>query len=815
MEKVETGETDIIVPCIRNCGKEINLKNMEDHLSNCPLELVECGWCGLKQSRNVFKQHVKLVNPEKEINNVQQCMQRQCSELSKQQKNQQRQLDDIKNQLTQLNQQNSKFNSKTQQYITWKSLMACVALMLIINFLHTFYHFYWLQSQQAMYSQIDTLNTLKLRLDNHTNEMKPLQEDLRGINDQSNVVVKLNQSIINATKQWRAQLVELERNFTTMAEITDLRSEVNDQSNLIIKLNQTMLNETKNWQKQLIEIEKKFATIAEITDLRSELTDLDKIIDNLSYEIHEQLSNKVNQSSDTDGKIKSPELVDGTCEEKKEQICQNNYKYKNLLEVKLLEQLDNIMLKNSQTLPVVFGLSNFSEKMKNTEEWYSGPFFAFNGGYLMMLEICVSGYGDGKGTHVSVILRLMKGPHDHKLQQSGHWPLRGTFTVELLNQFNDNDHYNCEVIFSTYTCNECTKRVIESDSNFNAKRWGCSKFISHKVIQQKKDSKHLYFNISYNDANPLIPCNQTAPVTLKMSNLSEKINNKEQWYSSPFFAFDGGYQMCLKVYAAGHDTGEGTHLSVYIHLMKGPHDDKLQQSGYWPLRGTFTIKLLNQVSDHHHSINITFSAYTCEECTKRVVKGDITVGWGLPTFLSHDTISYYLKSSSLNFGILYEDNNPPIPCNQTAPITLKMFNLSEKINNKERWYSSPFFAFDGGYQMCLKVYAAGHDTGEGTHLSVYIHLMKGPHDDKLQQSGHWPLRETFTIKLLNQYGGQYNSKKVTFSAYSCEKCTKRVVKNDIGVGCGLPTFLPHDTINYLKSNSLNFGILYEDNILFP
>ena len=65
------------------------------------------------------------------------------------------------------------------------------------------------------------------------------------------------------------------------------------------------------------------------------------------------------------------------------------------------------------------------------------------------------------------------------------------------------------------------------DANFNVNKWGCLQFIFHKVIQQKKDidDKHLYFNVSYNDTNPLIPCNQIAPVTLKMSNVSEKINN--------------------------------------------------------------------------------------------------------------------------------------------------------------------------------------------------------------------------------------------------------------------------------------------------
>ena len=28
--------------------------------------------------------------------------------------------------------------------------------------------------------------------------------------------------------------------------------------------------------------------------------------------------------------------------------------------------------------------------------------------------------------------------------------------------------------------------------------------------------------------------------------------------------------MCVTVYAAGNATGEGTHVSVYLHLMKGP-----------------------------------------------------------------------------------------------------------------------------------------------------------------------------------------------------------------------------------------------------
>ena len=42
-----------------------------------------------------------------------------------------------------------------------------------------------------------------------------------------------------------------------------------------------------------------------------------------------------------------------------------------------------------------------------------------------------------------------------------------------------------------------------------------------------------------------------------------------------------GTGMRLKVYAAG----KGTHVSVYLCIMKGINDFKLEKSGHWPLRG--------------------------------------------------------------------------------------------------------------------------------------------------------------------------------------------------------------------------------------
>ena len=89
-----------------------------------------------------------------------------------------------------------------------------------------------------------------------------------------------------------------------------------------------------------------------------------------------------------------------------------------------------------------------------------------------------------------------------------------------------------------------------------------------------------------------------APVYLEMPDFDKHATTNTEWYSTPFFAYKGGYIMRLQAYAAGTDDGKGTHLSVYLHIMKGPYDDKLK----WPPRGQFSIELIDQS-------NQTFNSY--------------------------------------------------------------------------------------------------------------------------------------------------------------------------------------------------------------
>ena len=184
---------------------------------------------------------------------------------------------------------------------------------------------------------------------------------------------------------------------------------------------------------------------------------------------------------------------------------------------------------------------------------------------------------------------------------------------------------------------------------------------SPDLLPKQNASQVVFISwITLNQSNLLLSHdNQTLPVIVTLSNFTERKKNKEHWFSDPFFAFTGGYKMCLSVYANGINNGENTHVSILLHLMKGPYDDDLQHSGHWPLRGTFTIELLNQLNDdNHYTRNVTFNSTTPERYTKRVLDSDKpSVGWREVHFIPQNAIFHdnnsYLMNNNLYFRIYY------------------------------------------------------------------------------------------------------------------------------------------------------------------
>ena len=90
--------------------------------------------------------------------------------------------------------------------------------------------------------------------------------------------------------------------------------------------------------------------------------------------------------------------------------------------------------------------------------------------------------------------------------------------------------------------------------------------------------------------------------------------------------------LCLSVYPNGCSKGEGTHMSVFLCVMKGPHDDHLG----WPLKGDFEVSLLNQLSDTEHHVDpVSFNHH---ENVERVLSRNVGSGRGSQAFISNEKL---------------------------------------------------------------------------------------------------------------------------------------------------------------------------------
>ena len=162
----------------------------------------------------------------------------------------------------------------------------------------------------------------------------------------------------------------------------------------------------------------------------------------------------------------------------------------------------------------------------------------------------------------------------------------------------------------------------------------------------------------------LIRQSTTSPTRLRMPNYEKYKTDKKIFYSSPFQV--SGYKFCIGVYTHDYGDGEGTHLSVGVHIMAGGNDDYL----IWPITGTCTVELLNQLeNNNHHQKSWTFPADSVN--SKRVTDGERGLGFGRPQFILNDKLNHqpanncqYLLNDSLVFRVSVEvhANKPWLEC---------------------------------------------------------------------------------------------------------------------------------------------------------
>ena len=171
-----------------------------------------------------------------------------------------------------------------------------------------------------------------------------------------------------------------------------------------------------------------------------------------------------------------------------------------------------------------------------------------------------------------------------------------------------------------------------------------------KLEAEIQDLKYAFAQISPKPV--FIP-----PPEMIMSDFDKHMNRCMTWYSPAFNTHVGGYKMCFWVDADGCEDGKGTHVSLFVYMMKGEFDSHLK----WPFKGEITVELVNQKERGENHVGKPLQHTDpdeCNDCFQRVTDGDrVKEGWGYPTFIAHTELykpeedKEYLLNDTLIFKV--------------------------------------------------------------------------------------------------------------------------------------------------------------------
>lgn len=143
------------------------------------------------------------------------------------------------------------------------------------------------------------------------------------------------------------------------------------------------------------------------------------------------------------------------------------------------EELDDVksdchVLKSTVFLPPIeFVMIDFIKHKQKEVQWLGPPFYSHLGGYCFCLSVDANGSEDGKKTHISLYVNLMKGEFDEHLR----WPFRGNIKVVLCNQRKSEGSIAESIMFGYDTPPEVSDRVIHGEVAESG--LGVPKFIEH------------------------------------------------------------------------------------------------------------------------------------------------------------------------------------------------------------------------------------------------------------------------------------------------------------------------------------------------
>ncbi|MTI11651.1 MATH domain-containing protein, partial [Sansalvadorimonas verongulae] len=128
-------------------------------------------------------------------------------------------------------------------------------------------------------------------------------------------------------------------------------------------------------------------------------------------------------------------------------------------------------------------------------------------------------------------------------------------------------------------------------------------------------------------------------------------------------------------------------------------------------------------------------------------------------------------------------------------------------------YSSPFYTDEYGYKLCLRLYMNGDGKGEGTHLSIFVAVMKNYYDALLQ----WPINKMVSIELLDQspHIESRQNHEALFLTNPKSRSFQRPV-TDMNVASGISQFIPLSELTFKTTGDAVDGLPWHvvDNQMF-
>lgn len=148
---------------------------------------------------------------------------------------------------------------------------------------------------------------------------------------------------------------------------------------------------------------------------------------------------------------------------------------------KIVEMTDETDPSRRMHIPIKFCLRGFKNRKKNEECHNTQPFYTHPSGYKMCLVVYFNGNQEGKGTHLSVYLKVLPGEFDEILA----WPFCGKLNIRLLNQRKNRFHNQQEVSLTSDVNLHVRKKPDAGANPANQSSWGFHKFIPLSELPAK------------------------------------------------------------------------------------------------------------------------------------------------------------------------------------------------------------------------------------------------------------------------------------------------------------------------------------------